>query len=140
MRAGSRPTDVAAKVAERAGGGASLADAARDFGLVVATAGPVDRGGSGGDVGVPAEVVRRALEGTAGQVATVPTADAVFVLKTTEVPATAPAETTPAVRRQLDEATRALREDLLSQYLAALKTRYSVAINEAVVMQTPRPN
>ncbi|MFO1153417.1 MAG: SurA N-terminal domain-containing protein [Rhodospirillales bacterium] len=130
--------EVAAKVAERAGSG-SLADAARDFGLTVATTGLVDRGG-GSDSAVPPEVVRRALEGAAGQVATVPTADAVFVLKTTAVAAAATAETTPAVRRELDQATSGLREDLLSQYLAALKTRYPVAINEAVVMQSPRTN
>ena len=133
-------TETAAKVAERAGGGAALADAARDFGLAVDKAGPVDRGGSGGDAGLPPEVVRRALDGPAGQVATVPTADAVFVLKTAEVTTPAPAETTPAVRRELDQATSALRDDLLSQYLAALKTRYPVAINDAVVMQTPRTN
>ena len=131
--------ETAGKVAERAGGG-TLADAARDFGLTVATAGPVDRSGSGGDPVVPPEVVRRALEGAAGQVATVSTADAVYVLKTTEVPAATPGESTPAVRRELDQATAALREDLLSQYLAALKMRYPVAINEAVVMQTPRTN
>ena len=126
-------------MAERAGSG-TLADAARDFGLPVITAGPVDRSG-GSDPAIPPDVVRRALEGPAGQVATVPTADAVFVLKTTAVAAaTAAADTSPAVRRELDQATSGLREDLLSQYLAALKTRYPVAINDAVVMQSPRTN
>lgn len=131
--------DTAAKVAERAGGTGSLADAARDFGLGVATAGPVDRSG-GAELGLPQEVLRRALEGAAGQVAIVTTPDAVYVLKTAEVPVAQAAETTPAVRRQLDEATNALKEDLLAQYLAALKLRYPVAINDAVVMQTPRSN
>ncbi len=131
--------DIAGKIAERLASG-TLADAARDFGLTVATAGPVDRSAIAGAAEVPADVVRRALEGPVGQAATVPTADAIYVLKTSEVPAAAPAETTPAVRRELDQATNALREDLLSQYLTALKTRYPVAINESVVMQTPPTN
>jgi peptidyl-prolyl cis-trans isomerase D len=131
--------ETAGKIAERAASG-TLVDAARDFGLTVAAAGPVDRS-DGGDAALPTEVVRRALEGAAGQVATVPTAEAVYVLKTAEVPSVGPsAESSPAVRRELDEAAAALREDLLSQYLAALKTRYPVAINEAVVMQTPSTN
>jgi peptidyl-prolyl cis-trans isomerase D len=130
-----RAADVAARIAERAGGGGRLADAGRDFGLTAGRAGPFGRQQAATEGPLPEAVVRRALDGPAGSVLTVPGDDAVFVLRATTVPAAAPPPP-GAADAEISQALQAMREDVLGQYLAALRARYPVTINERVVAGT----
>lgn len=129
-------TEIADKVAQRAGGGTALADAGRDFGLPVAKAGPFDRQTTPDDGPLPAAVVRRALEGPAATVLTVPTEEAIFILKASTLP-TPPPGPSAAIDGEIRQVQAAMRDDLLAQYLAALRSRYPVSINERVVAGTP---
>lgn len=114
-------------------GGGDLAAAAGERGLELKTSQPFTRTGRAQGYVVPASLAAELFKASPGGVAMAPTANGFMVAQLKEVRA-APAITADnpadALSRSLDQA---VRNDVLDQFAAALRGRYTVSVNQAAV-------
>lgn len=128
--------DVAAKMKA----GASAKDAAAGVpGALAQNVDPLMRAGAPSAI-VPAAAVQTLFNGPSGGVATGEKPTGVVVAKVTSIIAADPAN--PAATGQLtqlaDSTGQSVQDELVMQYLAALRTHYGVTINHALINQLYR--
>lgn len=129
--------DIAQQIIERGNGGV-LADAAAGFGLKPMTEGSLTRLGMPPTSPLPAPVVRQAMEAPAGRLLTIPTDDAIFVAISRPLPDATGAASGAVLNEERDKALDLLRDDLLAQYLDALRRRHPVRINQPALDELAR--
>lgn len=129
--------DIAQQVVDRGNSG-SFADAVASFGLKPVTEGPLTRLGTPPGTPLPTPVVRQAMEAPAGRLLTVPTDEAIFVAVSRRLPDATGAASEAVLSEEREKALDMLRDDLLAQYLEALRGRHTVRINQAALDELAR--
>ena len=124
--------DVAQQIVDRTGGG-SLADAAAGFGLKPASTGPFGRLGTPAAGVLPVPVIRQAMEAPAGRGLSIPTDEAIFVAVSRRNAAASGAASEAVLTEERDKGLDQLRDDVVTQYLEALRARHPVRINQAAL-------
>lgn len=124
---------AAAALAEKAKGGASLADLAKQGGYRFETTKPFTRTGEGAGEGLSPELVAAVFEAKPGEIVSAPSHDGAVVAKLTEVkPADLKADSA-GVDKLREQLRGSIDSDLLNTFGEALRSRYGVEINEDVV-------
>ncbi|HUA52589.1 MAG TPA: peptidyl-prolyl cis-trans isomerase [Candidatus Sulfotelmatobacter sp.] len=115
--------------------GADIAKVAADAGAPVKTSAPVTRDGAGAGADLPVGLVGQLFGGPVGTVGVARTADGYVVGRLKEILPVDPA-TADAQRSKLEDQLRqALSGDLLQEFEAGLRDRFSVTINQKAVEQ-----
>ncbi|MDP6563946.1 MAG: SurA N-terminal domain-containing protein [Alphaproteobacteria bacterium] len=125
----------AAELAERARGGAALAELATAAGAAYSKTEAINRNQAASDNQLGAELVEQAFRLTANGVAEGPaqSGDSHSVVRLLAVERTDPAEQ-PELLGRLDEFLRGgIADDVLSQYRDALQGKYDVEINDGII-------
>jgi len=124
---------VAQAIAEKARSGADLAALAKENGASVATTAPFTRTGQGAGAGLPPELVASLFAAKVGDVTSAPSPQGAVVAKLASViPAEAASDA--AGMQQLDTQLRGTMDaDLLNSFTDALRQRYGVEIDEALL-------
>ncbi len=123
---------IAQEIADRAGKD-SLAQAATSVGLKSVTAGPFSRLGTPPAGELPATVIRQTLEAPAGRPLVIPTDDAIYVAVSHPKTAEKSAASENVLEEERAKGLDILRDDVLAQYLEALRARHAVRINQAAL-------
>ncbi len=122
-------------IVERVASGTELSSIAAERGSDAVTTAPFDRAGSGGDHGLPPGVVQDLFEAKQRDALTGRTGDGYVVARLVEIrpatPGTDPDGMT-AVERQLSSS---IRGDLQAQFSLALRDRFPVSVNEALLQE-----
>lgn len=129
--------DLARQIIERGGSG-SLADAAAGFGLKPVTAEPFSRLGTPPADKLPVPVIRQAMEAPAGRLLSIPTDEAVFVAVSWPLPNAEGAASDAVLDEERGKALDLLRDDVVGQYLEALRGRHPVRINQTALGEISR--
>lgn len=128
------------EIAEKVKAGASIKDAATGVpGALVQNVDPLMRAGAPSAL-IPAAAVQTLFNGTVGAVATAEKPTGVVVAKLTGIIPAEPANPMAVGQvTQLANATgQAMQDELVMQYLAALRAHYGVTINQALINQLYR--
>lgn len=125
---------LAAKLVERLDAGESVEALAKETGGKAETTSPILRSTS--PQGLPHNAVQQAFALRKGGATSAPSADgkARIVLRVADIIAAA-APTEAQVKSLKEELARQLQNDVLEEYVAGLRTRYGVSINEKAVKQ-----
>lgn len=124
--------EMAQQLVDRSGSG-SLADAAASFGLKPAKAGPFSRLGTPPADTLPVPVIRQAMEAPAGHVLSIPSDEAIYVVVSRRNAATSGDASAAVLDEERSKGLDQLRDDVVAQYLEALRARHPVRINQAVL-------
>jgi Parvulin-like peptidyl-prolyl isomerase len=116
----------------------TLAAAATGFGLTPVTVASVSRLGMPSEKILPAPVIRQAMEAPAGRLLSIPTDDAIFVAVSRPQSDGKGGASDAVIEEERDKAREMLRNDVLVQYLDALRGRYPVRVNQAVLDELGR--
>lgn len=123
----------AEQLAERVRGGGDLPALAKAEDLQTSTTAPFTRAGEGAEKDLPRVLVARVFEAQPGEVLVVPVDDGYIVARVG--PALPPAADAGADAATRAELSQSLRDDILAQYAAALRQRWTVEINPRVLEQ-----
>lgn len=124
--------EMAQQLVDRSGSG-SLADAAASFGLKPAKAGPFSRLGTPPADTLPVPVIRQAMEAPAGHALSIPSDEAIYVVVSRRNAATSGDASAAVLEEERSKGLDQLRDDVVAQYLEALRARHPVRINQAVL-------
>ncbi|MFQ5955534.1 MAG: hypothetical protein ACE5JZ_10760, partial [Kiloniellales bacterium] len=106
---------------------------AAERGLETKMSAPFTREGRTAGLSLPGSLVTEMFKALPGELALAPTADGYMVARLEEVRAARPSasgDALGALSKSLDEAVQG---DLLAQFTAALRGRYTVSVNQAAI-------
>lgn len=120
---------------EKLKGGASLADVAKAEKLAVKTTPAFNRATHDSESGLPLSLTARVFALKVGEVATGESGDGVVVARLKEIKTPDPVKD-PAARDQISDAlSRSLGADLMDEFVAGLRDRYTVTVRPDVLAQ-----
>ncbi len=130
-----RLRERAAALVERLEQGATLESLATEAGGEVQTSAPLTRFDDQVPPAPARELASRLFQIAEGEAVAVPGPDGYLVARLSEIRTPDPSENPEAVEQVREELAGSLRDDLLTQYLTGLRTRYPTRINDSVVEQ-----
>ncbi len=128
--------EKAAALLERLQGGEELSALAEVEGLTLMTSEPITRSESDPEKTPSAQLSARLFNLQVGEAASVPTATGQVIARLLEVKSVNPLDQREEVESTREGLERAMRNDLLDQYVSALQRNFGVTVNDGIVQET----